>query len=161
MQTISPCLWFDGKAEEAATFYTSLFADSEILDVIRYGESAAAVSGQPAGSVMEVIFRLAGQRFTALNGGPLLQFTPAISFAVECDSQAEIDELWTRLSEGGETQRCGWLKDRFGVSWQVIPRLLEELRARGDDDGWERVMQASLQMDKLDIAALQRAFDGA
>ncbi len=158
---ISPCLWFDGKAEEAAALYTSIFEDSETLDVIRYGESTEAVSGQTADSVMQVDFRICGQRFTALNGGPLFEFTPAISFVVECETQAEIDALWTALSEGGEAQRCGWLRDRFGVSWQIVPRVLEELRARRDGDGWERTMQAMLQMDKLDIAGLQRAFNGS
>ena len=158
---ITPCLWLDGKAEEAAALYTSVFEEGEILDVVRYGESAAEVSGQPAGSVLQVDFRIQGQRFTALNGGPLFELTPAISFVVECDTQAEIDTLWTGLSEGGEAQRCGWLRDRFGVSWQVVPRVIDELRARGHDEGWERLMQAMLQMDKLDIAGLQRAFDGS
>ena len=158
---ISPCLWFDGKAEEAAALYTSVFEDGEILDVVRYSGSSAEVSGQPAGSVMQAAFRIQGQRFTALNGGPMFQLTPAISFVVECDTQDEIDTLWAGLAEGGEAQRCGWLRDRFGVSWQVVPRMIDELRARQDDEGWERLMQAMLQMDKLDIAGLQRAFDGS
>ena len=160
-RTISPCLWFDGKAEEAAALYTSLFADGEILDVVRYGDAAAAMSGQPAGAVMEVRFRIAGQHFTALNGGPMFSFTPAISFAVECGDQAEIDALWTKLSAGGEPQRCGWLRDRFGVSWQIVPRRLEELRRQGSAEASERVAQAMLQMHKLDIAALERAFHGS
>ena len=156
---ITPFLWFDGKAEEAAEHYVSIFPGSRIGSVSRYGEAAAKASGQPAGSAMTVAFELEGQPFVALNGGPHFRFTEAISFVVNCDSQEEIDRYWEALSAGGDpsAQRCGWLKDRYGVSWQVVPRALGSL-LQGPAAG--RVMQALLQMTKPDLARLQQARDG-
>lgn len=159
--TITPCLWFDGNVEDAVAFYTSIFPNSHILAVDRYGESTAALAGQRVGSVMAITFQLARQRFMALNGGPQFKFTPAISLAVECETQAEVDDLWTKLSAGGETLQCGWLTDRFGVTWQIVPSVLKEHLTHGDEDARERMMRAMLKMVKLDIAALERAFHGA
>jgi predicted 3-demethylubiquinone-9 3-methyltransferase (glyoxalase superfamily) len=149
---VTPMLWFDGQAEDAARFYVSLFADAEI----------GHVSHLPDGSPLVVEFSLAGQRFTALNGGPQYAFSPAISFVVDCDTQEEVDHYWYRLSEGGEpeAQQCGWLKDRFGVSWQIVPRQLSEYMSDPDPEKAGRTMQAMLQMKKLDIAELKRAHDG-
>ena len=152
---ITPCLWFDTEAEEAATFYTGIFKDSKVVDVTHYG----SVGPRPEGMVMTVDFELAGQRFTALNGGPDFTFNEAISFQVFCDSQDEVDEFWSRLSDGGEEGPCGWLKDRFGVSWQVVPALLEELIRDPDVEKAQRAIKAMLGMKKLDIAELQRAAD--
>jgi predicted 3-demethylubiquinone-9 3-methyltransferase (glyoxalase superfamily) len=162
MQTITPFLWFDHEAEEAAEFYVSVFSsrrtasgvDSKIVDVSRYGDAGPG----PAGQAMTATFRLDGQEFTALNGGPQHSFTEAISFLVHCESQDEVDELWTALtSEGGEEGPCGWLKDRYGLSWQVIPNRLSELLSDPDRQRSQRALQAMLQMKKIDIAALERA----
>ncbi len=160
MQGFTPCLWFDGEAEEAARFYTSVFPASEIERVTRYEEAGAKASGRPAGSVMTVEFRLDGRPFLALNGGPELQFTPAISLMVDCDTQEEIDHFWERLSEGGEPGQCGWLQDRFGVSWQIVPAVLNRLLEDADPTRSTRVVRALLTMTKLDIEALERAAAG-
>ncbi len=154
---ISPFLWFDNNAEEAIDYYTSIFKNSKRFDVSRYGEGGPG----PAGSVMVAAFELEGQRFTALNGGPLFKFNEAVSFVVNCDSQDEIDEYWEKLSAGGEPGQCGWLKDRFGLSWQIVPTILPELMQTGDAEKTSRVMAALMQMTKLEIDGLQRAFDGA
>jgi predicted 3-demethylubiquinone-9 3-methyltransferase (glyoxalase superfamily) len=159
MQKFTPCLWFDGQAEEAANFYVSLFKNSKVLGVARYGEAGAKVSGRPAGSAMTVKFQLQGQEFVALNGGPQFKFTEAISFMVDCESQAEIDDLWEKLSAGGEKGPCGWLKDKYGLSWQIVPTVLGEMMQDKDPKKTERVMGALLQMQKLDIAALKRAYE--
>jgi predicted 3-demethylubiquinone-9 3-methyltransferase (glyoxalase superfamily) len=151
-QKITPFLWFNDNAEEAANLYTSLFADSRILATTRYGSAGPG----PEGSVMTVKFQLEGQEFVALNGGPHFTFTEAVSFVVNCDSQQEIDLYWEKLSVGGEKSRCGWVKDKFGLSWQIVPTALTDLVA-GDAERADRVMQALLQMDKLDLATLQRA----
>jgi predicted 3-demethylubiquinone-9 3-methyltransferase (glyoxalase superfamily) len=156
MQKIMPCLWFDANAEEAVNFYTSLFENSKVLSMSRYGDAGPG----PKGSVMVAKFELHGQEFMALNGGPRFQFTPAISFLVNCKSQEEVDGLWEKLSAGGKTQPCGWLQDRFGLSWQVVPTILGELLADKDPKKSERVMKAMLQMSKIDIAALKRAYEG-
>jgi predicted 3-demethylubiquinone-9 3-methyltransferase (glyoxalase superfamily) len=159
MQKITPHLWFDNNAEEAAKFYTSIFKNSKIIYISRYGEAAAEVSGRPKGTVMTVIFELEGQRFMALNGGPTFKFSPAISFLVDCETQEEVDELWEKLSEGGgEKEQCGWLKDRFGVSWQIVPNVLGEMLQDKDAKKSERVMQAMLQMKKIDIDGLKKAY---
>ena len=153
MQKITPFLWFDDKAEEAAKFYVSIFKNSKIGSIARYGEEGPG----PKGSVMTVAFQLEGQEFVALNGGPLFKFTEAISFVVNCETQEEVDRFWEKLSEGGEKSRCGWLKDRFGLSWQVVPTVLSELLQDKDPEKAKRVMQAMLQMDKIDIARLKQA----
>jgi predicted 3-demethylubiquinone-9 3-methyltransferase (glyoxalase superfamily) len=153
MQKITPCLWFDTEGEEAATFYTSLFPNSRIVDVARYGSAGP----RPAGTVMTVSFELDGQEFIALNGGPDFTFNEAISFQVNCETQEEVDAFWGQLSEGGEEGPCGWLKDRFGVSWQIIPTVLPELIADPDQEKAQRVMQAMLKMKKIEIDALERA----
>lgn len=153
MQKIVPFLWFDGKAEEAAKFYVSIFKNSKMGTVRRYGEAGPG----PKGSVMAAEFQLEGQNFIALNGGPQFTFTPAISFFVNCDTQQEVDELWEKLSAGGRPDRCGWLQDKFGLSWQIIPTALGKLMGDPDPKKAGRVMQAMLQMNKLDIAGLQRA----
>jgi predicted 3-demethylubiquinone-9 3-methyltransferase (glyoxalase superfamily) len=147
-------LWFDDRAEEAAKFYASIFKNSKIGKVARYGESGARASGRPAGSVMTVDFELDGRKFVALNGGPVFKFNESVSFIVNCETQAEIDHYWDELSAGGEEVRCGWLKDKFGVSWQVVPAVLPKLM---QGPRAEKVMAAILTMRKLDIAALQRA----
>lgn len=157
MQKISPFLWFDGKAEEAMNFYVSIFKNSKIGAVSRYGDSGPG----PKGQVMTASFQLEGQDFTALNGGPMFQFTPAISLYVDCESQEEVDRLWEKLSEGGEQQPCGWLKDRFGVSWQIIPSLLPKLMTDKNAKKAQAAMQAMLQMKKIDSKALQDAYDKA
>jgi predicted 3-demethylubiquinone-9 3-methyltransferase (glyoxalase superfamily) len=159
LDSLSPCLWFDGAAEDAARFYTGIFPNSRITHVARYGEAGREIHGGEPGSVMTVAFELDGTPFTALNGGPLFHFSEAISFQINCESQADIDYFWTRLSEGGDpkSQQCGWLKDKFGLSWQVVPTLLPELLMDRDPKKRERAMQAMLQMKKLDIAALERA----
>jgi predicted 3-demethylubiquinone-9 3-methyltransferase (glyoxalase superfamily) len=155
MQKITPFLWFDHQAEEAMNFYTSIFRNAKIISVSRYGEAGPG----PAGTVMTGTFQLAGQEFMALNGGPEFKFTEAISFFVNCETQEQVDELWDRLSEGGEKGRCGWLKDKFGVSWQIVPTALGELMNDPDPAKSQRVMQAMLQMDKIDIATLQQAYE--
>ena len=158
---ITPCLWFDGKAEEAANFYVSLFKDSRIHDIARYGDAGSDVSGQPEGSVMTVEFELEGQKFLGLNGGPDFKFTEAVSFIINCDSQEEVDRFWTKLTEnGGAESQCGWLKDKFGLSWQVTPTILTELMKSKDRAKAERVMKAMLQMKKIDIATLKKAAEG-
>ena len=159
---IQPCLWFDAQAEDAARCYTGIFPDSTIDLVSHYGEAGREQHRRPPGSVMAVAFTLAGQPFLALNGGPVFQINPAISFMVNCDTQAEIDHYWSRLGEGGDpaAQQCGWLKDRFGVSWQIVPRNWGALMASGDAAASGRAMALMMTMKKLDIAALQRAFDG-
>lgn len=157
MKTITPCLWFDTDAEEAAEFYTSLFSNSRILDVTRYGPAGPG----PEGRVMTVSFELDGREFLALNGGPQFTFTEAVSFQIPCADQDEVDRYWTALTEDGEDGPCGWVKDRFGLSWQIVPTVLPELLGSEDAAKSQRAMQAMLQMRKLDIAALQRAYDGA
>ena len=158
---IAPCLWFDSQAEGAAKFYVGIFGNSKIVATSRYGEAGKEVHGRPAGSVMTVSFELEGQTFTALNGGPVFQLSPAISFQITCDSQQEVDHYWNKLSEGGDpkAQQCGWLQDRFGVSWQVVPRVLPEMLMDSDKARSARAMQAMLKMTKLDIAVLQQAFN--
>ena len=159
MQSLTPCLWFDGQAEEAAHFYTSIFNDSKVGSIVRYGEAAAAASGRPKGSVMTVTFTLEGREFMALNGGPAFRFTPAISFMVGCETQKELDALWENLSSGGELMECGWLTDKYGVTWQIIPRTLDRMMQDPDAEKSERVMKALIQMKKLDLAALNRAYE--
>lgn len=155
MQKITPFLWFDGKAEEAMNFYTAVFKNSKVLSITRYGEGAPG----PKGTVMTGTFQLEGQKFIALNGGPHFTFSPAISFFVNCETQQEIDEFWEKLSEGGEKQRCGWLKDRYGVSWQIVPAILGEMLKDAEPEKSNRVMKALLQMDKLEIEALKHAYE--
>jgi predicted 3-demethylubiquinone-9 3-methyltransferase (glyoxalase superfamily) len=157
MQKITPFLWFDNQAEEAAHFYTSIFENSKVGDISRYEEAGAEVSGIPKGTVMTVSFEIEGQGFVALNGGPLFTFTPAISFVVNCKTQEEVDRLWEKLSEGGEPGQCGWIKDRYGVSWQIVPTALSEMLQDEDAEKSGRVMQAMLQMSKIDIEALRKA----
>jgi predicted 3-demethylubiquinone-9 3-methyltransferase (glyoxalase superfamily) len=161
-QRISPCLWFNDQAEDAASFYTLIFSNSRILRVMRYDGDASQASGRPKGSVMTVTFQLEGQEFVALNGGPHFKLTEAVSFIVRCGSQEEVDYYWEKLSEGGneKAQQCGWLKDQFGLSWQVVPSLLYELLNDPDAERSHRVMKAMLQMKKIDIQALLRAYDG-
>ncbi|QKE63692.1 VOC family protein [Aquipseudomonas campi] len=162
IQRITPCLWFDSQAEEAAAFYTGIFPDSRITQVSRYGEAGFEFHGRPAGSAMTVAFELAGQGFTALNGGPAFTFSEAISLQVMCDSQAEVDHYWERLGAGGakQAQQCGWLRDSYGLAWQVVPRILPQMLCAADAAAAQRAMQTMLQMQKLDIAELQRAFAG-
>jgi predicted 3-demethylubiquinone-9 3-methyltransferase (glyoxalase superfamily) len=159
IRKITPHLWFEDNAEEAAKFYTSIFKNSRILDITRYGESAAEVSGRPKGTVMTMTFELEGQQFTALNGGPIFKFSPAISFSVNCETQEEVDYLWQKLSEGGQEEQCGWLKDKFGVSWQIVPSILAKMIHDKDANKSERVIKAMLQMKKLDIQGLKKAFE--
>ena len=161
MQKITPFLWFDTQAEEAASFYTSIFGDSRIVSTNRYDEEGARAAGRPQGSVMTVEFELAGQRFVALNGGPIFKFTEAISFVVSCDTQAEVNHFWERLTAGGQEVQCGWLKDRFGVSWQVVPRVLIEMLQDKDPAKAKRVMATMLKMKKIDIAELRTAYASA
>ena len=160
MQKISPSLWLDNQAEEAVNFYTSIFKNSKIIDVAHYGEAGAKVSGQPKGTIMTVIFELEGQQFMALNGGPVFKFSPAISFLVNCKTQEEVDNLWEKLSEGGEKEQRGWLKDKFGVSWQIVPNILGEMLQDKDAKRSEKVMEAMLQMKKIDIEGLRKAYAG-
>ena len=156
MQKITPFLWFDGKAEEAMNFYVSVFKNSKVGRVTRYGEAGPGQKG----TVMSATFQLDGQDFFALNGGPQFVFTPAISFFVNCETQQEVDELWEKLSEGGRKDRCGWLKDRYGLSWQIIPSVLGKMLQDPDAEKAKRVMQAMLQMDKIDIQRLKQAREG-
>jgi predicted 3-demethylubiquinone-9 3-methyltransferase (glyoxalase superfamily) len=156
-QKITPFLWFDGKAEAAANFYVSVFRNSKVVSVTRYGQAGPG----PKGSVMSAVFQLEGQQFHALNGGPQFKFSPAISLFVDCETQQEVDELWERLSAGGKTNRCGWLDDKFGLTWQIIPKILVKLLRDKDAGKASAVMQAMLKMGKLDIAGLQRAYDQA
>jgi predicted 3-demethylubiquinone-9 3-methyltransferase (glyoxalase superfamily) len=159
MQKITPCLWFDNQAEEAVKFYVSIFKHSKIGRIARYGEAGAKVSGRPKGSVMTVTFQLEGQEFMALNGGPLFKFTEAISLHVNCKTQEEIDGLWEKLSEGGEKGQCGWLKDKYGLSWQIVPTVLGKMLQDKDAEKSERVMKALLQMHKFDIKTLKQAYE--
>lgn len=160
LQKITPCLWFDTQAEDAANFYTSLFRNSRIVKVLRYGEAGHEIHGKPAGSVMVVEFELDGQRFTALNGGPQFRFSEAISLVIACATQEEVDHFWGRLVEGGEEGPCGWLKDKYGLSWQVVPTALLEMLSDPDREKIQRVTNAFLHMKKFDIGALQRAYAG-
>jgi predicted 3-demethylubiquinone-9 3-methyltransferase (glyoxalase superfamily) len=159
---IAPCLWFDSQAEEAARYYTGIFKNSKIGRISRYGEVGKEIHGRPPGSVMTVEFELEGQTFTALNGGPVFTFNEAISFQIYCETQQEIDFYWDRLTKGGDekAQVCGWLKDKYGVSWQVVPTVLAELMSDPDREKADRVMEALLQMKKLDIETLKRAAQG-
>src|SRR5438132_13395652 len=156
MQKITPFLWLNDKAEEAMKFYVSIFKNSSVGTVTRYGDAGPG----PKGSVMTANFRLDGQEFTALNGGPQYTFTPAISFVVHCETQPELDEYWNKLVDGGKPVQCGWLVDKFGVSWQVVPAILPKLLQDADPERAKRVMQALMQMVKLDTARLQQAYDG-
>jgi len=156
MQKITPFLWFDNQAEDAMNFYVSIFKNSKVGTVTRYGDAGPG----PKGSVMSATFQLEGQEFFALNGGPQYKFTPAISLFVNCETQGEVDELWEKLSVDGRKDRCGWLQDKYGLSWQIIPRALSEMLRDKDPAKANRVMQAMLQMDKIDIARLKRAYDG-
>jgi predicted 3-demethylubiquinone-9 3-methyltransferase (glyoxalase superfamily) len=160
MQKITPFLWFDSQAEEAVNFYVSIFKNSRIRSIVRYDEEAARAAGRPRGSVMTVAFELDGQEFTALNGGPVFKFTEAISLVVNCETQEEVDHFWKNLAAGGHEVQCGWLKDRFGVSWQVVPAVLGEMLADKDPEKSKRVMTAMLKMKKMDIDALQSAYAG-
>ena len=154
MQKITPFLWFDGKAEEAMNFYTSIFKNSKIGRITRYGDAGPG----PKGTVMSATFQLDGQEFMALNGGPQFKFTEAISFFVNCETQEEVDELWEKLSAGGQKSRCGWLKDKYGLSWQIIPSALGEMLGDKDPEKSRRVMKVMLQMDKIDIKRLEQAY---
>ncbi|MFP5285133.1 MAG: VOC family protein [Thermoanaerobaculia bacterium] len=162
IQRIAPCLWFDDQAEEAARFYVSVFKSSRIVNISRYGEAGHEIHGRPAGSVMTVELELDGHSFTALNGGPQFKFNEAVSFQINCETQEEIDYYWEKLSEGGDpkAQVCGWLKDKFGLSWQVVPTLLAELVKDPDSQKGQRAFQAMLGMKKLDLAELKRAYEG-
>lgn len=155
-QKITPFLWFDTQAEDAANFYTSVFKNSKVGKVVRYGDAGPG----PKGTVLTVSLQLDGQEFIALNGGPQFQFTEAVSFVINCASQEEVDHYWNKLTEGGQESQCGWLKDKFGLSWQVVPTILTELLADKDPAKANRVMQAMLQMKKIDISVLQRAYEG-
>ena len=157
---ITPSLWFDDRAEEAARFYTSIFPDSRIRKTTRYTEAGKEIHGHAPGSVMTVEFELAGQSFTALNGGPMFQFSEAISLQVDCKDQAEVDYYWSKLTEGGNEVQCGWLKDKFGVSWQIVPSMLAEIVSGDDAARASRVLNAMFPMKKLDIATLERAANG-
>ena len=161
-QRIAPCLWFDDQAEAAAEFYVGIFPNSRIRRISHYTEAGHEIHGQPPGLVLTVDFELDGQPFTALNGGPAFQFNEAISFQIDCASQEEVDHYWTKLKEGGDAaaQQCGWLKDRFGVSWQVVPHVLTEMLTDPDTARADRVMEAMLAMKKLDVAGLERAYAG-
>lgn len=167
MQKITPFLWFDKNTEEAVNFYVSVFSgrgdkDSRVLGMTRYGEAGAKASGMPKGSVMTIPFRLAGQNFTAINGGPVFKFTPAISLVIRCENQEEVDWYWDKLSEGGDpkAQQCGWLQDKYGLSWQVVPDVLPKVLQDKDPQKAQRVMQAMLHMKKIDIKTLEQAYSG-
>jgi predicted 3-demethylubiquinone-9 3-methyltransferase (glyoxalase superfamily) len=160
MQKVTTFLWFNNQAKEAAKFYTSLFKNSKILNISHYPEAAAKASGQPKGSVMTVKFTLDGQEFVAMNGGPHMKLTEAVSLVVQCKNQKEIDKYWTKLSDGGVKSHCGWLKDKYGLSWQIVPRDLVEMISSKNGGAVQRFMAAVLQMDKLDMKALKKAFQG-
>jgi predicted 3-demethylubiquinone-9 3-methyltransferase (glyoxalase superfamily) len=161
MQKISPCLWFDDKAEEAAKFYVSVFKGSKIGDIARYGKEGYEIHGREAGTVMTVEFEIEEQKFLALNGGPIFKFNEAISFQVHCETQEEVDYYWDKLSEGGDkkAQQCGWLKDKYGLSWQIVPTILPKMLKDKDTKKSQRVMKAMLQMHKLDIQTLIKAYE--
>jgi predicted 3-demethylubiquinone-9 3-methyltransferase (glyoxalase superfamily) len=160
MQKITPCLWFDTNAEEAVNFYTTVFKNSRIGKISQYGEAGYEIHGKPAGTVLTIEFELNGQAFTALNGGPMFKFNEAISFQVSCEKQEEVDYYWEKLSEGGDVnaQQCGWLKDKYGVSWQIVPAVLSEMLQDKETEKPERVMAALLQMKKIDIEGLKEAY---
>ncbi len=158
-QKITPFLWFDNQAEEAVIFYVSIFKNSRVVGIARYGEAGANASGMLEGSVMTVAFELEGQQFIALNGGPAFKFTEAVSLLVNCETQEEINELWKKLSDGGQEGPCGWLKDKYGLSWQIVPVILGEMLQDKDAEKSERVMKAMLQMEKLDIMTLRKAYE--
>ena len=158
MQKITPFLWFDNNAEEAVNFYTSIFKNSKILKVARYGEAGSKASGRPKGTVMTIAFKLNGQEFTALNGGPIFKFTEAVSFVVNCKTQKEIDYFWEKLSKGGQEVQCGWLKDKYGLSWQIVPDILVKLLQDNNANKSQKVMLAMLEMKKIDINALKKAY---
>ena len=160
MHMITPCLWFDDQAEEAAKFYVSIFKNSKVKSITRYGEAGAQASGRPKGSVMTVTFEIEGQEFVALNGGPLFKFTEAISLMVKCETQQEIDDMWEKLSAGGEEGPCGWLKDKYGLSWQIVIPEIDEMLNDRDADKSERVMEAVLTMGKIDLGRLKQAYEG-
>ena len=162
VKPITPCLWFDNQAEEAARFYTGIFKNSKIGAISRYGEAGKEVHGRAAGSVMTVEFELNGQTFTALNGGPHFKFNEAVSFQIMCKNQEEVDHYWNKLSQGGDpkAQQCGWLKDKYGLSWQVVPAALLEMMTDPDREKSGRAMEAMLKMKKIDIAAMEQAFEG-
>ena len=162
IQKITPCLWFDDQAEAAAAFYTSIFPNSKVTRVARYGEAGREIHGRPPGSVMVVAFELDGQSFTALNGGPVFRFNEAVSLQVNCDTQAEVDHYWARLSAGGDpaAQQCGWLKDKYGLSWQIVPRVLDEMASDPYRAKADRAMAAMMGMKKIDVAELKRAYAG-
>ncbi|SCX88041.1 VOC family protein [Nitrosospira sp. Nsp13] len=161
-QKITPCLWFDSQAEEAVEFYISIFRNSRILNISHYGEAGREVHGKPAGSVMTIAFELDGQAFTALNGGPTFKFNEAISFQVDCETREEVDHYWEKLSAGGDekAQQCGWLKDKYGASWQIIPSILPKMMSDADPEKSGRVMEAMLRMKKIDVAELARVYAG-
>lgn len=160
MQKITPCLWYDDKAEEAANFYVSIFKDGKLGKITHYDKASAAVSGKPEGSVLTVEFKLFGQNFIGLNGGPVFKFSPAVSFMVTCEDQAEVDEYWERLSAVPEAEQCGWLQDKYGVSWQIVPKILDELLTDPDPVKAGRAMKAMLAMKKLDVEELKKAHAG-
>ena len=160
VQKITTFLWFDNQAEEAASFYVSIFKNSRIVGVTRYDDESSKAAGRPKGSVMTVVFELDGQVFTALNGGPLFKFTEAISLVVNCESQKEVDYFWDKLTAGGQEVECGWLKDRYGLSWQITPTALLEMIADKDPEKSRRTMKAMLSMKKLDVEVLKKAYDG-
>jgi predicted 3-demethylubiquinone-9 3-methyltransferase (glyoxalase superfamily) len=160
LQKITPCLWFDSEAEDAARFYISVFGNARIGEVSRYGKEGFEIHGRPEGSVMTVEFEIEGQNFTALNGGPHFKFNEAISFQIPCETQEEIDQYWERLSAGGEIQQCGWLKDKFGVSWQIFPADLPDMLRDTDEAKAARAMRALLGMKKFNIEELQEAYEG-
>jgi predicted 3-demethylubiquinone-9 3-methyltransferase (glyoxalase superfamily) len=159
MQKITPFLWFNDNAEEAVNFYVSTFKNSRVGNLTRYDDESAKASGRPEGSVMTIEFQLEGQHFIALNGGPQFKFTEAISFSVDCKTQEEVDTFWNKLSEGGEEGPCGWLKDKYGLSWQIVPTVLTEMLKDPDTEKAKRVAHAMLQMKKIDIAALHKAYE--
>ena len=160
MQKVTPCLWFDDQAEEAAKFYVSIFKNSKLGAMTRYGDAGAEASGQPKGSVMTVTFEIEGREFMALNGGPIFKFTEAVSFMIQCETQAEIDGMWAKLSQGGEEGPCGWLKDKYGLSWQIITPGWDKMVTDKDPEKSERVMKAILTMKKPDLKAIKQAYEG-
>jgi predicted 3-demethylubiquinone-9 3-methyltransferase (glyoxalase superfamily) len=162
IQKVAPFLWFDSKAEEAVKFYTSIFKNSKILGITRYDEAGSKASGRPKGSVMTVAFQIEGQNFTALNGGPVpgFKFSPAVSFVINCKNQEEIDHFWSKLSKGGKPNQCGWLEDKYGVTWQIVPTVLVKMLQDKDKKKVSRVTEAFLKMKKFDIATLKRAYKG-